>query len=266
MVKNVFPILIACGLGLIAIFAVSRVMRNSAHGEDERPMVTIVAAAKDILPGDGEVKESWLMPREVDAGSCPAKAVRWSELQRVVGQRTQRSIARGDYVLSSDVQAIDIRLDAAVGEGEWAVPVTFSDPTLTQFLQPGMEIAILATRLAQEEVRGKDATAEPEVVERRVTSVLFPCVKILDVGKGDATRRSEDFGNKGIVVLSVSPQQAAILVAAQRTMELYPALRRTDDVGAAMRRDVGIVTDTTFKALEENLETVKLPDGSAIRK
>ena len=262
--KNKVPVVIAVALGLLAMFVVSRFLKNDV-AEVQRPTVMIVAAAKDITPGDGPVKESWLMRREIDADSCPLKAVLWQEVQRVIGQKVVRTVVRGDYVLSSDVQAVDIRLDTAVGEGEWAVPVTFSDSTLTRFLQPGMEIAILATRLMREEKRGKDLTAKPEIVEKRATSVLFPCVKILDVGSGDATRRADDMGGS-MIVLSVTPQQAAMLIAAQRTMELYPALRRTDDPSAVMRRDVGIVTEDTFQALGENLDTVKMPDGALIRK
>ena len=259
--KNVIPIVIAVLIGLAVVFAVSRSLRKDVQADD-RPTVSVVAAAKDILPGDGAIRESWLMRREVDQDACPLKSVPWDAVQRIIGQKPQRAITRGDYVLISDVQAIDFRLDTAVGEGEWAVPVTFSDPTLTRFLQPGMEIAILSTHLAKEQVPTKDATAKPEFVEKRVTSVLFPCVKVLDIGKGDATRRSDDGGAGGsVIVLSVTPQQAAMLVAAQRTMELYPALRRTADPSALMRRDVGIVNDETFKPLGEAMETVKVPEG-----
>lgn len=266
--KNVVPVIIVVALGFVAVFSVSRLLHRNDK-QDAPQTVSIVAAAKDILPNDGPVKENWLMKREVEAISCPMKAIPWGEVQRVIGQTVARPVLRGDYVLSADVQAVDIHLDTAVAEGEWAVPITFSDQTLTRFLQPGMEISILATHLLREEVRGKDATQKPEIVERRATSVLFPCVKILDVGKGDATRRISEFGeNPGssVIVVSVTPQQAATIIAAQRTMELYPALRRTADPSARMRRDVGIVNDDTFKALQENMETVRLPAGAVEKK
>ena len=115
----------------------------------------------------------------------------------------------------------------------------------------------------QEVVKKTDVTEKSEVVEQRATSVIFPCVRILDIGKGDAIRRNEDMGGNGTIIVALTPQQSATLVAAQRTMELYPALRRANDTNALKRRDVGIVNDSTFKGLKANLEPVSLPDNAS---
>ena len=249
--KNTIPLIVAIVLGLTAVFAVSKMIRPK-ESDVEGKYIDIVAAAKDITPKDGPIKESWLMKRQVEAASIPNKAIPWNQIHRVTGQSTVRTVARNDYILS--------RLDMAVGEGEWAVPVTFSDPALVQFLQPGMEIAILGTSVMQEVIAKKDASEDPIVVEHRATSVVFPCVRILDIGKGDAIRRSEDVGANGTIIVALTPRQASTLVAAQRTMELYPALRKANDKNSLKRRDVGIVTEATFKGLRENLEAVTLPD------
>lgn len=258
--KNTIPLVIAVVLGLVAVFAVSRMIRPKEADREDR-YVLVVSAAKDISPKDGAIKESWLMKRKVEISSLPSKAIPWSQLNRVVGQATVRTIARGDYVLTSDVAGMEIRLSGALADGEWAVPVTFSDPALVKFLQPGDEIAILATAMTEEQIRQQDMSEKPETVQVRTTSVLFPCVRILDIGKGDGIRRDDDFGN-GTIVVALNPQQSAALVAAQRTMELYPALRRPNDARALKRRDVGVVTDKTFDGLRANLETVVLPDDA----
>lgn len=258
--KNTIPLIIAVVLGLTAVFAVSKMIRPKDSSLESR-YTEIVAAAKDISPKDGPIKESWLMKRRVEISSMPNKAIPWSQIHRVTGQSTVRTVARNDYILANDVSGMDLRLDSAVGEGEWAVPVTFSDPSLVQFLQPGMEIAILGTSVMQEVIKKADSSEKPEVVEQRATSVIFPCVRILDIGKGDAIRRSEDMGGNGTIVIALSPRQATTLVAAQRTMELYPALRKTNDKNALKRRDVGIVAESTFKSLRANLEAVTPPDS-----
>jgi len=262
--KNTIPLIIAIVLGLVAVFAVSRMIRPKDSGKDDR-YVMIVSASKDIDPRDGAIKESWLMKRRVEQNSMPAKAIPWVQVNRVIGQTPMRTIARGDYVLSSDVAGMEIRLSGTLAEGEWAVPVTFSDPALVKFLQPGDEIAILGTSLTQEIVQQQDMSEKPETVETRTTSVIFPCVRILDIGKGDGIRRDEDAGGNGSVVVALSPQQSATLVAAQRIMELYPALRRTGDMRALKRRDVGVVNDRTFDGLKANLEPVALPDDPAVK-
>ncbi|MBO7482727.1 MAG: Flp pilus assembly protein CpaB [Kiritimatiellae bacterium] len=258
--KNTIPLIIAVVLGLVAVFAVSRMIRpKDADREDQYTFV--VSAAKEITPRDGAIKESWLMKRRVEMSSMPSKAIPWTQVNRIVGQSTIRAIARGDYILASDVAGLEIRLSDALADGEWAVPVTFSDPALVKFLQPGDEIAILGTSVMQQTVQQQDMSEKPETVDMRATSVIFPCVRILDIGKGDGIRREDDISG-GSIILALTPQQSATLIAAQRTMELYPALRRTGDTRALKRRDVGIVTDGTFEALRDNLESVVLPDAA----
>lgn len=257
--KNTVPLIVAVLLAAAAVFAVSRMMRP-AGSADSANFVQVVSAAREITPKDGEIKMSWLRARSVEVSSLPSKAIPWEQVNRVVGQTTVRNIGRNDYVLASDVAGVDIRLSNAVSEGEWAVPVTFSDPSLVQFLQPGDEIAILGTSMMREIIKKTDQTEAPDIIEQRVTSVVFPCVRVLDIGKGDAIRREEDSGGNGTIVVALSPQQAATLVAAQRTMELYPALRRANDTNALKRRDVGMVNDTTFQGLKKDLEPVVIKE------
>ena len=257
--KNTVPLIIAVVLGLIAVFAVSRMIRPK-YMDREKQYTWVVSAARDITPKDGPIKESWLMKRKVESSSAPTKAIPWGQINRVVGQSTIRTISRNDYILSSDVSGMDIRLSGTLAEGEWAVPVTFSDPSLVRFLQPGDEVAILATSVSKKLVQQKDVSEKAEEIEERTTSVIFPCVRILDIGKGDGIRRDEDIGGNGTIVVALNPQQAATLVAAQRTMELYPALRRANDMRSLKRKDVGVVDETTFKGLKENLEAISIPD------
>lgn len=259
--KNTIPLVIAAALGLVAVFAVSRMIRPKDSGQDDR-FVWVVSAAKDIGIKDGPIKESWLMKKKAEQSSLPAKAIPWNQMNRVVGQNTVRTISRNDYVLSSDVAGMEIRLDGTLAEGEWAVPITFSDGALVRFLQPGDEIAILATSVSKKLIQKKDMSEKAESVEERTTSVVFPCVRILDVGKGDGIRRDDDGGN-GTVIVALSPQQAATIVAAQRQMELFPALRRSNDMHSMKRKDVGAVTDATLDGLKAGLEPIVIPDTTS---
>lgn len=263
--KNTIPLIIAVVLGLAAVFAVSRMIRPKDDGKNDQ-YVWVVAAGREITPKDDQIKETWLVKRRAEISSLPAKAIPWNQSNRVVGQKTIRTIAKDDYILSSDVAGMDIRLSTTVGEGEWAVPVTFSDPALIQFLQPGDEIAILGTFMMKEEIKKTDESEKPEIIEQRATSVLFPCVTILDIGSGDSIRREEDNGKNGTIVVALKPEQAATLVAAQRTMELYPALRRSNDQSALRRRDVGVVNESTFNNLKQDLKPVLIPDGAELKK
>lgn len=261
--KNTIPIIVAIVLGSLAVWAVSRMIKSS-DADAEKRYVDVVAAARDITPKDDEIKESWLMKRSVELSSVPAKAIPWSQANQVVRQKALRTIASGDYILLSDISGASGRLSGLVAEGEWAVPVTFSDPALVKFLQPGDEIAILGAFTMKEEKKKIDMSEKADVQENQALSVIFPCVHILDIGKGDGVRRDEDgVGGMGTIIISLNPQQAATLVAAQREMELFPALRRSNDPSVRRRRDVGIVNDKTFQNLKSGLEVVTLPDVGA---
>ena len=261
--KNVIPLIIAILLGSAAVYAVSRLIKP-AGADEERQQEFVVAAARDISPDDGPIRESWLMKRKADRASLPANAILWSQMNKVVRQNTIRLISRGDYVLASDVSGVDIRLSGLVAEGEWAIPVSFSDTALVKFLQPGDEIAILGAYVQKEEKKRIDMSEKAEIKEIQAMSVIFPCVRILDIGNGDGVRRGEE--GAGTIIVSLNPQQAMTLVAAQREMELYPALRRSNDASVRRRRDVGLVDENTFQHLKTGLDSVTIPDGGAAAK
>ena len=259
--KNTIPLIVAILLGSLAVWAVSRMIKPS-DADAEKKYVDVVAAARDITPKDDEIKDAWLMKRTVEASSVPANAIYWEQANLVVRQKAMRTIARGDYILKSDISGVEVRLSGLVAEGEWAVPVTFSDPALVKFLQPGDEIAILGSFVMKEEKKKIDMSEKADIQENRAMSVVFPCVHILDIGKGDGVRRDEDgVGGVGTIIVALNPQQAATLVAAQREMELFPALRRSNDPSVRRRRDVGLVNDKTFQDLKTGLEVVTLPDS-----
>jgi len=257
--KNTIPMIVAVVLAAAAVFSVSRMIKPKDDG-GEKTMVEVVAAAKPI-PVNAEISDSMIKKRVVDVASLPAKAISYNQKNRVIGQKVTRAIAEGDYVVLDDVVGRGRTLSELVGEGEWAVPVTFADASLVQFIEPGVEIAILGTFTVKKVIPKMDGTERPDEVKEEATSVVFPCVRILDIGHGDGIRRDESGRRSGTIVVSLTPRQATTLVAAQRTMDLYPALRRPDDTGSLKRRDVGVVTDKTFENLRSGLETVVLPDG-----
>ena len=253
--KNTIPIIIAVVLALAAVFAVSR-MRSNKDVSSEN-MVEIVSAARDLSAKE-TIKEGYVVPRLVPQNALPAKSIPWAKVNIVLGQEVLRSIAKGDYILLNDV-GMNHSLSNLVTGGEWAVPVTFSDDSLLQFLQPGDEIAIWGTYSSKTTIPSADLSKPPTVVEEKATSVLFPCVRILDIGTGDGIRREEGVRNKTIIV-ALPPQQAGLLIAAQRVAELYPALRHSNDMAARNRLDAGVINDSTFSEMRKGLIPVKLPE------
>lgn len=257
--KNAIPMVIAVVLAAAAVFAVSKMVKTR-DSVDEKQYVNVVAAVNPI-PSGATITDSMLKSRRVEKSAVPAKALEASQKNRILGLKTTRAISGGDYVELDDFATGVGDLSDLVRDGEWAVPVTFADSSLVQFLQPGVEIAILGTFTVTKTITKMDGTEAPDQIKEEATSVIFPCVRILDIGNGDGIRRDIGAGG-GTVIVSLTPQQAATLVAAQRTMDLYPALRHRADPASLQRRDVGMVTDKTFEELRKGLDTVTIPDGA----
>ena len=232
--KNAIPLIMAVLLGLAAVFVVSRMMKKSSGTREG--MVSVVAATRDLSIKE-EILDGYIWAREIPESALSSRHVPWSKATMILGQSMLRSIAKNDFIMLNDV-GMSKSLNLLVGEGEWAVPVTFS---------------------VKKSIPSKDLSAEPVVVEERATSVIFPSVRILDIGSGDGISREEG-NNVRSVIVALPPQQAATLVAAQRVAELYPALRRANDSSSLNRLDGGVVDDSTFGELRKGLIPVKIPE------
>ncbi len=242
--KNIIPLIVAVILGLVAVFAVSRTIA----GKDERKeqLVEVVAASRMLEAGEA-LSEGFIYSRSVAVSSLPKQHVKWNNRNMIIGQKLVHSVAKGDYVLLSDVGGVTLSKGNIIGDGEWGVPVSFADNTLVKMLQPGDEIAIVGTYKLQQTVKkGKDVDAGTDVIQRTVTTVIFPRVRILELtGSG--------------VLLSLPPQQALALTAIQQQAELFPLLRKTNDTKAMNRKDGGIYEDRTLTELADGLNHIEIP-------
>lgn len=251
--KNYIPLILAILLGVAAVIAVGRLLRDQR--EEVEQTVSVLAVNRDLAAGD-TFSDEMLLRKEVPHSARPRQAVHWTERARVVGQRTVRPIRSGDYVLLSDVG--DLRTFAnLVAPNEWAVTLNVSGG-ISEYVQPGDEVAVIATLLYEKMTATADAALAPERVTEEATLALFPKVRILDTG--ELTRE----GTLRIVV-GLPPEQAQVLVAAQRRAELTMALRRPGDESALRREDAGMVDDRTFQELFRGIESVVVPSAPSDR-
>ena len=65
---------------------------------------------------------------------------------------------------------------------------------------------------------------------------------------------------KTIHYQTLPPQQAMILIAAQRESELYPVLRKRNDSVALNRKEGGVVNAGTFAKIRQGLAPAELPE------
>ncbi len=249
--KNFIPLILAVLLGLAAVLAVGRLLQ--ARRQAAEKTTTVVAVARDIAAGETLTGDA-LMEKQVPVSARPAQAIFWPRAEMVVGQKAMRSIAQGDYVLLSDV-GLSRSMADIVGEGEWAVSLTVPAGGIARIVQPGDEVAVIGTFRIKSQVATADLAAAPEEIAREATLVLFPRVRVLDVG----TLSSGGEASAGELILALPPQQAQVLVAAQAKARLTLALRRPGDDAAINRIDTGMVSEETFDKLLQGLETFEMP-------
>ena len=249
--KNFIPLILAVLLGLAAVLAVGRLLQ--ARKQAVEKTTTVVAVARDVVAGDVLTSDS-IMEKKVPVSARPAQAIFWTRSEMVVGQKALRAIAQGDYVLLSDVGMSRSMADI-VGKGEWAVSLTVPPGGIARIVQPGDEVAVISSFKIKSRVKTADLSAAPEEVAREATVVLFPRVRVLDVG----TLSGGGETSAGELILALPPQQAQLLIAAQAKARLTLALRRPGDDAAINRIDTGMVNDETFDKLLLGLDVFELP-------
>jgi Flp pilus assembly protein CpaB len=251
--RNFIPLILSVLLGLAAVLAVGRLLAERKQAQERTS--SVVAAARDIARGD-TITQNAIMRKEVPQSAVPAQAIYWSRAELVVGQKALRAISQSDYLLLADV-GLSRSMANVVGEGEWAVALSLPPGGMARVVQPGDEVAVVGTFNIRTQIKSADQSVADQTVMKEATLVLFPRVRVLDVGGATAGPGIQE-GSE--IILALPPQQAQVLIAAQRKAELRLALRRPDDEGTLNRLDAGMVDDATFDALLRGLLPVTVPE------
>ncbi len=242
--KNFIPLILAAVLGVAAVFAVKHFLAKP--DSTQAAMIEVVVAAQDI-PLNGMLTENSLLKKSVPQNALPAKAIPWAQRNMLLEQKVFRMIPRGDYIQWGDVGTSG-GVSGLIGEGEWAISVPFSDSAIASSLRPGDEIAIIGTFTASAE-SDTIVVGKQNQVKKSITTTILPRVRILSIG-----------GNNGsTIVLALNPEQAQLLIDAQRKANLYPALRRPYDDNNIDRLKTGMVDQVTYDKLLTGQKRIELP-------
>ena len=245
--KNTIPLVVAVILGLLAVFAVSRTLSKNGSSQYGKEIVVLVA--------NGNLKSGSVISAEnfrgvkVPLTFAPKQHILQEQRTSIVGQVISRDVAAGDYIQWNDIGQSS-SLGESVGEGEWAVSVNFENSPFVKLLKPGDEIAIVGRFRVLEEIDSgsADQDAAKKIVERDVTTVLFPQVRIMGLA------------GSGGVLLSLPPEQALTVIAAQEQAELYAVLRRPHDDKSTNRKDCGQFDSGAFTKMLSGCKEIVIPD------
>ncbi|MBQ6248349.1 MAG: hypothetical protein IJK04_15870, partial [Kiritimatiellae bacterium] len=144
--KNTIPLVMAVILGLAAVFAVSRTIAKNSTANETR--VSVIVAAGNLRSGGALARSDLASKRIPQSAYISHQHIRWDNMAMIEGQRIQRDIAKGGFILLGDVEGTDGGFASEFGNNQWVVPVHFSDTTLVKLLEPNDEIAIVTIREA----------------------------------------------------------------------------------------------------------------------
>lgn len=215
--KNTIPLIIAVIFGLAAVLAVSRTLAQKENARGKT--VSVLKASRTLKAGDTLGANDFtnhVIPADV---YIAGQQVRYEDRNMVEGLKLNHDVMQRSFIMMSDFEVADSP-SSDVGLGEWAVPAHFADTALLNYIQRGDEIAIVLWQKVQTvEAVSRDRSAGSKVVEGQEAVVLFPRKRVMNIMQNG-------------VVLSLSPQEAMTLLAAQRKGDLYPVLRRRGDSGS----------------------------------
>lgn len=246
--KNILPLVAAVVLGLLAVAAVSRSLARNQSGQGMQEVEVLVANGN--LKAGGVLSSQHFRAKRIPFPYAPKQHIRAEQSAYLVGQTLSRDISQDDYLQWSDIGR-STSLGESVGEGEWAVTITFANTAMAKLLSAGDEIAVVGVFKTKRELENTsaDANAAKRYEERTVTTVIFPQVRIMSMA-GSAT-----------ALFSLPPEQALAAIAAQKeAQEIYAVLRRPHDDKAVNRKETGAFYNDAFAKMLNGCKDVYVPD------
>lgn len=257
------------GAALLAVFVV-----QTSGSTDNEPTVSAFVVAEDLPAGlSGAQLGDRVERRELPESLAPARAVR--NLDEVADAEVVRPVGVGE-VLTRDQLA-----DAGPASGGLVIPdghealsvEAAPAPGVQGYVTPGDLVNVYATIEGDRDDAGDDPPAASGDTER-FTQLVLGHVKVLAVTRGTLTGESQNpdeaAAEQGIVLLlQLRPDDAPVLVHAERSGELWFSLANADDDPPEATRinvdafDASQRTDAIRQAIEHRARTTDADTADA---
>jgi len=224
-VRPTLPLILSIALGTAAVLMV----RNYITGEKKAMKkglepVRIVVARRNI-PANEPLEVEWVAARPVPKKFVHANAIYPEEVDLIISRELVYPVRAGDPILWMDFKGGERYrgFSTMIKEGERAMTVRVDETsTIAGLIQPGDHIDILGTFK-----RTSDTRNEPET-----TITLLQNVVVLAIGQITSARSGmrKDRSSSGMLTILVTPEEAALLIHAQRVGKLYNVLRNPEDI------------------------------------
>jgi len=254
-VRPTLPLILSIALGAAAVLMV----RNYITGEKQAMKkglepVRIVVARRNI-PANEPLEVEWVAARPVPKKFVHANAIYPEEVDLIISRELVYPIRAGDPILWMDFKGGERYrgFSTMIKEGERAMTVRVDETSsIAGLIQPGDHIDILGT--FKRILESRDLKNEPET-----TITLLQNVVVLAIGQITSARSgmSTDRSESGMLTILVTPEEAALLIHAQRVGKLYNVLRNPEDIETFENLPKITFSDILQPKVREEIQTAR---------
>jgi pilus assembly protein CpaB len=251
-VRPTLPLILSIALGTAAVLMV----RNYITGERKAMKkglepVRIVVARRNI-PANEPLEVEWVAARPVPKKFVHANAIYPEEVDLIIGRELVYPTRAGDPILWMDFKGGERYrgFSTMIKEGERALTIKAEETsTIAGLIQPGDHIDILGSFRPVSE--GK--------AEMETTITLLQNVVILALGQVTSARSGmrHDRTSSSMLTILVTPEEAALLIHAQRVGKLYNVLRNPEDIETFENLPKITFTDILQPRVREEIQTAR---------
>ncbi len=250
--RPTLPLLLSIALGIAAVLMVRNYMavEQKAMTRDLEPVRIVVA--RQNVPASTPITMDMVAARPVPKKFVHANAIYPEEVDLIVGRELLYPVRAGDPILWMDLKGGERYrgFSSMIKEGERALALKVDETsTLSGLLQPGDHVDILGTFKP-----GGMGSQEPET-----TITLLQNVVVLATGQATSARSGAVRERTGLSTLTVlvTPEEAALLIHAQKVGTLYNVLRNPEDIETLATVPKITASDIIQPKVREQIQTAR---------
>jgi Flp pilus assembly protein CpaB len=269
--KNKFPLIVAVIIGIAALFAIQRYVKNMQDQAAAQLKGSPVVAANVDIPAGTTITLQMLYAKSVPSQFIPAQAIQGSDqVKLVIGSKTSVGIKSGQIILWSDL-VTETRggLSSIIPTGQGAFTVNISAGVKSDLIQPSDHIDIIGTFMIPKPTQPiSGPVASWRNASDLVNVVLLQNVTVLAVG-GNFNGAPGASGAGGDLTLALTLPEAQEVMFAAQNGQLGAVLRRGGSTDVMARTDLPRVTfesiDKIIGDLDEqrNYRSIEVQKGGS---
>jgi pilus assembly protein CpaB len=250
--RPTLPLILSIALGVAAVLMVRNYMKVEQKVMTKGLEPVRIVVARQNVPADTPITIDMVASRPVPKKFLHANAIYPEEVDLIVGRELLYPVRSGDPILWMDFKGGERYrgFSSMIKEGERALSLKVDDTsTIAGLLQPGDHIDIMGT-------------FKPGGVgsqEQETTITLLQNVVVLATGQVTSARSGSAREKKGsgLLTLLVTPEEAALLVHAEKVGNLYNVLRNPEDIETLENVPKVTSSDILQPKVREEIQTAR---------